>query len=363
VAAGEWRLEPDWQASLRALGEHDNVIKRLQRAIGESLDPARAVVIDAAGPRPAVEGVVRRKGLHDELKGDAYAVIETPRGQAVYARLDAASAESLVEGSIARISVEPQRWSKPVDRVLERVAREAGGVYDAGAHLAALRRRPLVIEGRSVAPEDVVAVNTRRLERLERYGLVERLGEGRWRVPADLARSLEARDLSHPRNLVRARTVAPSLREQVARRAPCWLDDQDPRAPRALFGLGPELSGALRARERFLESLGLPREPRAERLRALDRLERLDVCRAVAARHGATALTEVPPGMRGRLLACGKSASGVALACVVDEGGRRAAVVPMPADARALLGRSVVVGRDGSDRVTLRLDRPDRSMT
>jgi hypothetical protein len=363
VAAGEWRLEPDWQASLRALGERGDVIKRLQRAVGESLDPARAVVIDAGGARPTVEGVVRRKGLHDELRGDAFAVIETPRGQAVYARLDAASAEALVEGSIARISVEPQRWSKPVDRVLERVAREAGGVYDSGAHLEALRRRPLVIQGRSVSPDDVVAVNTRRLARLERYGLVEKIGEGRWRVPADLVPSLEARDASHPRHLVRARTVAPSLREQVARRAPCWLDDQDPRVPLAPFGLGPELRAALRSRERFLESLGLPREPRAERLRALERLERLDMCRKVAARHGATALAEVPPGMRGRLLACGESASGAALACVVDEGGRRVAVLPMPADARPLLGRVVVVGPDGSERPALRLDRPGRRIT
>jgi type IV secretory pathway VirD2 relaxase len=352
--AGTWTLSPEWQAALRELGERGDIIKRIHRAMSGDGDPARYEVVDASVDRAPLEGVVRRKGLHDELRGDAYAVVETPRGKAAYVRLDAVTADALVEGSVVRITVEAQRWSKPIDRVLERVARESGGVYEASAHLQALRRRPVVIADRAIPPEEVVAANVRRLARLERYRLVTRLSEGRWRVPADLVSSLESRDASHPRRLVRAQTLAPSPQRQVTLRAPCWLDQQDPKLPRAPFGLGPALGRAMAERERFLAGLGIPRGPREQRITALERLERFDVCRRLATEYGATALPDPVPGMRGRMLASGQSVAGVPLVCVVDEANRRAVVVPLPTDARALVGRNVTVGRDASGRVVIR---------
>ena len=362
TTAGSWKLSPEWQIALRELGERGDVIKRIHRAMGADGDPARYEVVDASVDRPPIEGVVRRKGLHDELRGDAYAVVETPRGKAAYVRLDASSAETLVEGSVVRITVEPQKWAKPIDRVLDRVARENGGVYDAKAHLEALRPRPIVIAGRTIAPEEVVAANVRRLARLERYHLVTRIEDGRWRVPADLVGTLEARDASHPRRLVRAQSLAPSLQRQLTLRAPCWLDAQDPAVPRAPFGLGAALGRAIEERARFLAGLGIPREPREQRLQALERLERLDVCRKLGAEHGATALQEPAPGMRGRMLACGTSVAGVPLVYVVDQANRRVAVLPLPPDARALVGRTVTLGRDATGRVLIRPDGLGRGL-
>jgi type IV secretory pathway VirD2 relaxase len=359
---GAWTLSPEWQAALRELGERGDVIKRIHRAMGSDGDPARYEVVDASVDRPAIEGVVRRKGLHDELRGDAYAVIETSLGKAAYVRLDAASAEPLVEGSIVRVSVEPQKWSKSIDRVLDRVARENGGVYDAQAHLEALRRRPVVVASRTVPAEDVVAANTRRLVRLERYHLVTRIDEGRWRVPAGLVRALEARDVSHPRRLVRAQNIAPALRRQVTLRAPCWLDAQGPETPRAPYGLGATLSRAMKERSEFLAGLGIPTEPREQRMRALERIERFDVCRRLAAEHGATALPEPLPGMRGRLLACGQTAAGISLVCVVDHMNRRVAVLPLPPDGRGLVGGTVTIGRDAKGRLLLRPEQIGRGM-
>ena len=354
--AGSWSLSPEWQAALRELGERGDIIKRIHRAMAADGDPARYEMVDASMDRPPIEGVVRRKGLHDELRGDAYVVVETPRGKAAYVRLDAASAEDLVEGSVARITVEPQRWSKPIDRVLGRVARESGGLYDAKAHLETLSRRPIVIAGRTVPAAEVVAANVRRLTRLERYQLVSRTGEGRWRVPADLLSSLEARDASHPRRLVRAQSLAPSPQCQVTLRARCWLDEQDPNLPRAPFGLGAALGRAIEERARFLAGLGIGHEPREQRLAALERLERFDLCRRLAAEHGATALKEPAPGMRGQMLACGHNAAGVALACVIDQANARVVVVPLPPDAPALVGRNVALSRDTSGRLLIRPD-------
>jgi len=353
TSPGAWRLDVNWQSALRELGERGDIIKRLHRAMGKAARPEHYEVIDASTDRAPIEGVVKAKGLHDELRGDVYAIVETPRGQAAYVPLDAASAESIAEGAIVRVAVERQTWSKPMDRVLAQVARENGGIYDAKAHLQALQRRPQVIGGKTTPAEDVVAANIRRLARLERHQLVVRLADGRWRVPADLVQMLRARDVSHPRRLVRARQVAPSLRRQVTLRAPCWLDTQEPAAARAPYGLGVELGAAIKARARFLAALGVPLAPPDERARTLERLERFDAARKLGAEHGLAPLPAPLPGMRGTLLACGQSAAGAQLVCVLDQRRRQLAVIPMPADARPLVGRVVTIRRDTSGRLVI----------
>jgi type IV secretory pathway VirD2 relaxase len=353
---GAWQLAANWQEALRDLGERGDIIKRIHRALGDGGDPARYRVFDGAAERPPLEGVVRRKGLHDELRGDVFAIVETPRGDAAYVRLDAPAAASVVEGSIVNVAVERQSWAKPMDRVLVQVAREGGGVYDPAAHLDALRRRPLVVAGKSVRPEDVVEANVRRLSRLERYRLVSPIGGGRWRVPPDLLETLASREGTHPRRTVRVRAVGPSVSGQIAARHSCWLDDQDPSAPRAPYGFGAALGAALEERARFLRGLGIPAEPSEPRALGLARLERFDVARRLATARGATAVADPPTVMRGRLLAAGRTVAGVELACVHDEAGKRLVVISLPPDGRLLLGQTVTLERDTAGRVVVRRD-------
>jgi hypothetical protein len=132
--------------------------------------------------------------------------------------------------------------------------------------------------------------------------------------------------------------------------------------PRAPYGLGATLGRAMKERFEFLAGLGIPREPREQRLRVLERIERFDVCRRLAAEHGATALPEPLPGMRGRLLACGQTAAGVSLVCVVDQINRRVAVLPLPHDGRGLVGGTVTIGRDAKGRLLLRPEQIGRGM-
>jgi type IV secretory pathway VirD2 relaxase len=362
TARGAWRLDPGWQTALRELGERQEVINRLRTVMGDAGNPELFEIIDARSERAPIEGVLRKKGLHDELRGGGYAVVETQRGQAAYVRLDLVTADKLVEGSMVRVAVETQKWSKPMDRVLQQVARESGGVYDARAHLEALRRRPLEVGGKTVAPEEVVAANVRRLERLERHQLVTKVADGRWQVPTDLVRMLEARDASHPRRLVRAETVAPRLERQLTMRAPCWLDGQDASAPRVYYGFGSELRSAIAEREKFLRGLGIEPEPRERRLQALRQLERHDLGRKLAADQGVKALPAPVPGMRGRMFACGQDSSGTPLVYVLDQVNQRLAVMPAPRDAATLIGRQVTVGRDANGRFVTRADGLGRGL-
>jgi type IV secretory pathway VirD2 relaxase len=354
--AGAWRLDANWQDALRELGERGDIIRRVQRAMGDAHARAPHPVIDGTVERAPIEGVLRQKGLHDELRGDVYAVIETARGDAAYVRMDALSSEAISEGGIVRVAVEKQTWAKPMDRALERIARDNGGVYDPRAHYEALKQRPAVVDGRTVSPEETVAANIRRLARLERYNLVSRIDEERWRVQPDLVESLRARDVTHPRHLVRAQIVASPLEQQVALRAPCWLDVQDAAAPRAPHGHGAEVSRAIAARDEFLRTLGIPGEPREQRLQALERLERYDLGRKVAARHGVAALPEPPPGMRGELVPGGETTGGAPLLGVLDRANRRLVVVPAPPDAGPLIGRRVTIALDVTGRPVIRPD-------
>jgi len=360
TAPGRWAFNPDWQESLRDLGERDDICKRMYRATNGETALEHYEIVDGRTEHEPIVGVVRRKGLHDELRGEFYAVLETARGGTAYICIDDATARGLKEGMIARVTVERQTWAKPIDRVLAQVAGENGGVYDARVHLGQMQRRPVVIAGRTLQPEEVVAVNVRRLERLERHRLVSRLEDGRWRVPPDLMKSLETRDRSHPRHLVRAQTIAPTLEKQVTSRALCWLDGQDTGEPRAFHGLGSALNRAIEQRETFLAGLGIPTEPPDQRRRDLQHLERHDIARKLASEHGVTALPLPVPGMQGRLFDCGQDATGAPLVCVLDQANRRLATMLAPEGAAAQIGRRVSIGRDAAGRFTIRPDGLER---
>jgi type IV secretory pathway VirD2 relaxase len=351
-----WRLAANWQMALRELGERGDIVKRIHGALGAAGDPSRYEVIDGHADHPMVEGVLRRKGLHDELRGDVYAVVETARGDAAYVRLDPVVSETLAEGTIVSVTIEKQAWAKPMDRALEQVARENGGVDDPAAHLRALRQQPIAIGGRGVPAEAVIEANERRLSRLERHRLVTRLDGGRWRVPPDLVSVLRTREVTHPRRFVRVRPIAPPIDHQVSARAPSWLDLQDAGAPRALYGLGAELGAAIEARAAFLVRIGIPPVPRAQRIQELERLEQVDFGRKLAAELGVTALAAAPANLRGRLVACGHGGAGTPLAYVIDDATKRLVVVPLPPDAAAWSGRKVTVNRDAKGGLLIKPD-------
>lgn len=103
-----WRLAPEWADTLRGLGQAKDVVKRMSEAVAAP-DPSRFVIVDESSTFAAVEGIVRAKGLHDELAGRLYAVIEAVDDARVfYAPIDVTAAEKIAEGDIVRLAVEPE---------------------------------------------------------------------------------------------------------------------------------------------------------------------------------------------------------------------------------------------------------------
>ncbi len=355
-----WRFVDAWQDRLRGMGERGDIIKRIHQAM-KGVAPATSRSFDPATAEKAVEGVLRRKGLHDELAGDFYGIVETGRGEAYHVRLDDASADELAEGELVRVEAGVDRWVKETDRVIERVAALTGGVYDPVSHERQLARAPVRIGGREIPAPEVVQVNLRRLQRLEKYKLVTRLADGRWRIPGDLVKQLEARERQFSAPRAQVRRIAAGLDDQVGYRGRTWLDDVSGHpAAHAPHGFGAEVRRALDRRAGALKALGIDASSPA-RFKLLDELERCEVGERVAAERG---LTFVPHArrLRGQVRNLPVSSSGVAYVAVLDEAGHRVAVIQAPSNAGSLEGRQVEITSERDGRFALRQIEIDRGI-
>jgi len=89
LGPAQWRLSEDAEPTLLAIGERNDVIKRIHRGLAQqrierSVSNFALDQSDASGP---IVGRLVTRGLDDELKGTAYAVIDGVDGRAHYVRL------------------------------------------------------------------------------------------------------------------------------------------------------------------------------------------------------------------------------------------------------------------------------------
>ena len=88
AAPGEWMVGLDAERHLRDLGLRGDIIKTMHRAFaerGEDRAVADYVIEGGSGQAPIIGRLVDR-GLHDELTGEAYAVIDGTDGRAHHVR-------------------------------------------------------------------------------------------------------------------------------------------------------------------------------------------------------------------------------------------------------------------------------------
>jgi hypothetical protein len=214
ISTKEWRLEEGWQQALQQLGERGDIIKTMHRAMREQAVEYRIFDPTASAP---VQGVVRHKGLHDEQTGTPFMIVETARREAHYVRLDATDSQSVKVGERVRARAIPGKWVTAPDHVIARLSASTRGYYDVSLHRQQLLLRPVVIEGRQIPAEEIIAATVRRLERLERYKLVERVSDQVWRVPPNLVDVLRDRERTHPRPRIEIERLDQSLALHLSR--------------------------------------------------------------------------------------------------------------------------------------------------
>ncbi|WP_439888307.1 DUF3363 domain-containing protein [Pseudomonas sp. MBLB4123] len=242
---GQWLIRSEAEATLRALGERGDIVRTLQRAMGGT--QRELAVFDSGNGCPAVTGRVVAKGLADELHDRGYLVVDGLDGKAHYLALPART--ELADYPIGAV-VEARTLSEPraVDRSIAALA--ADGIYCSDQHLAQARTQATDEPDRAA----LVERHVRRLEALRRAGIVERVAEGVWRVPADLPEQglrHDARRLGEV--AVELRTPLP-IERQVRAIGATWLDQQLLGGSRELSnrGFGTEVREALRQRADFL---------------------------------------------------------------------------------------------------------------
>jgi type IV secretory pathway VirD2 relaxase len=246
VSAGVWTLKPEAEPTLRALGERGDIIRTMQRALGQAR--REIVIFEPQGSAP-VTGRIIEKGLSDGMTDRGYVIVDGTDGRAYYARLAAGiDISELPSDGIVEL-----RGVTGLRRVDQSIAELA----DAGVY-----RTSRVIEHfastSSSDPVALVEAHVRRLEALRRAGIVERVSEGVWRVPGDLpdrGHTYDRQRLSGAQAIVRS--YLPIDRQARALGA-TWLDEQlvAGSRSRAHAGFGGKVQQALAERERFLVEQG-----------------------------------------------------------------------------------------------------------
>ncbi len=301
---GVWRLADGWKESLVRLGQQNDRIERLYPIVGEKAAEYRFV--DPKLPLSTFEAVVIGKGLHDELSGQMFVAAQGSRQPGL---LHPASTGGRGEPAAGRQDpgrVHAEKWLKPADQIIARVARENGGVYDPRQHQRELEKRP----GRR--PEEAAL------------------------SPADLVREMFAgssgsRRMGWP---ARCRTV-----DGVSH--PIW-------SPSWSRGNGRILGSCSRSKRPCRHSGSRPRRPSVTWKRSGSR--------SVRWLPNGSGLPSWPIRARfsGQLVPAPAGPSGTEYVQVVDYRHGQLALVPKPKEAELLRGRVVTISRDPAGRLSIR---------
>lgn len=158
-------------------------------------------------------------------------------------------------------TIKSARSRRPADKNIAALA--SNGLYRTDHHLAIEQGRAK--PGRD--PQEVVAAHVRRLEALRRAGIVERVADGLWKVPDDLAergRQYDAQRLGGV--AVELKSHLP-IERQACVIGTTWLDQQLIGGGRGLgdLGFGGDAKQAMQQRADFLVEQGMA-ERRGQRV-------------------------------------------------------------------------------------------------
>ncbi|EYS98184.1 type VI secretion protein [Cupriavidus sp. SK-4] len=256
---GVWAIHAEAELTLRAMGERGDILRAMQRAMNGRHGELAVFQPGEAGR--AIVGRVVGKGLADELYDKGYLIVDGTDGKAHYVALPPRwELEQYPTGAV--VEVKGAADVRAADRHIAALA--VDGVYRTDYHLAVAQGQTT----RDRDPREVVAGHVRRLEALRRAGIAERMAEGVWRVPDNLAergRQYDAQRLGGG-VVVELRSYLP-IERQARVIGATWLDQQLIGGGKGLgdLGFGAEVKEALRQRADFLVEQGLA-EQRGQRV-------------------------------------------------------------------------------------------------
>jgi type IV secretory pathway VirD2 relaxase len=302
AASGMWRIAPDFEPTLRRMGERGDIIKTMHhelKAAGLDRAAGEHTIFDPQ----AGSGIVGRlvaEGFSDELRERRYVIVDGVDGRTHYAELGLRHLddEPLVRNTIVELRAARDIVPRAIDRTIAEIASRHQGLYSADLHRDADPR----------ASDEFIQTHVRRLEAMRRQGLAERLPDGGWPVGSDhLDRAVRFEEVNRSQRPARMTVLSWQKLDELPRVVGAtWLDRQlVGKEPEALapMGLGSEVSTALRVRRQWLLEQELAREQNGRIIYArnlLQTLERRELAAVGARIAGETGLrfAEIKPGDR-----------------------------------------------------------------
>ncbi|OCX32979.1 type VI secretion protein [Bradyrhizobium sp. UASWS1016] len=218
AAPGEWMVGLEAERSLRDLGMRGDIIKTMHRAFTERGE-ARGLadyVIEGGQPKSQIIGRLVDRGLHDELTGEAYALIDGTDGRAHHVRFRGVEAFEYAPpvGGIVEV-----RRLGPADDPRPTVVLAIRSDLDLGEQIAAkgatwldhrlVERDPIPLAMGGFGRETRDAMKAR-AEHLVEEGLARRQGQ-RVILQRDLLNTLRRRELDELAAKVSASTGLPQM--------------------------------------------------------------------------------------------------------------------------------------------------------
>ncbi|MCO5062786.1 MAG: relaxase/mobilization nuclease and DUF3363 domain-containing protein [Rhizobiaceae bacterium] len=183
VGPGQWTMSETAEATLRELGERGDIIKRIHRGLTERgiERGAASYVLAAESTDDPIVGRLVDRGLDDELKGTAYAVVDGVDGRTHHIKLpDLDAAADSAPGSIVELRrFDDARGQRRValavrsDLDIERQVTATGATW---LDRQAIAREPAALGGGGFGAEVRDAMD-RRAEHLIEQRLAERHGQ------------------------------------------------------------------------------------------------------------------------------------------------------------------------------------------
>ncbi|QDL91072.1 DUF3363 domain-containing protein [Paroceanicella profunda] len=181
IAPGQWTLAGNAQTALRELGERGDIIKRIHKAMSDrGVDRGAAGYVLQPDPSQPVIGKLVDRGLHDELTGRAYAIVDGIDGRTHHVQFpDIEATGDCKPGAIVELRhFEDRKGRQRVALAVRSDLDLSGQVHAPGATW--LDRRNLSSEGRDLGGGFGTEVRTAmeaRAEHLADTGLARRQGQ------------------------------------------------------------------------------------------------------------------------------------------------------------------------------------------
>ncbi|WP_395391189.1 relaxase/mobilization nuclease RlxS [Novosphingobium sp. BL-8A] len=249
---GRYRLDPDLEQSLRAMGKRGDIIATMHERLKARPELAsHDYAIFEPGKDRGIVGRVEARGLSDEHHDRHYMIVEATDGRTHYVDLGHDLADGAMQGRMVRVE-QTAYGIRTADRNVAEIAAANGGVYSVAKHLAHDR----------TATHKFAEAHVRRLEAIRRaQGGVERHLDGTWTIPNDHLKRAEDYELRKAQSRpVTVEILAERPLEQLVRHdGPTWLDRQCvAQEPEQLQGrMGGEVRGVLQQRRQWLIEQGL----------------------------------------------------------------------------------------------------------